>query len=187
MHKALLFLSLVACSNENIIEKQQNLAPTVLIISHGDGAEIQEGYPEQFRASVSDDDNQFEDLQIAWHIGENLICDWTTASSAGEANCEMVFTPDDNNVIVEVRDTQGAGARSEISISVLPTEVPIAEILSPSVEESYYADQFIEFSALVSDAEDNNTELNISWSSSLDGQLSLDTESETSGEIFPSP
>ncbi len=183
MHKVLPILFLVACSNENIIEKQQNQAPTVLIVSHGEGAVIQEGYVEQFRASVSDDDNEFEELQLSWHIGEELVCDWTTASSAGEASCEMIFTPDDNNVIVEVRDTQGAGARSEIAVSVLPTEVPVVEILSPSSADSYYADQLIEFSALVSDAEDDISDLSIRWSSSVDGELSLDTEPDTSGEI----
>ena len=51
---------LIACrGGENVIEKQANSAPTVMIASHSPDAEIREGYVEGFRATVSDDDNEF--------------------------------------------------------------------------------------------------------------------------------
>ena len=55
---------LCACTGENVLEKQQNIAPTITIQSHSDGAEILEGYLESFRAQVSDDDNDFDELEI---------------------------------------------------------------------------------------------------------------------------
>jgi hypothetical protein len=101
-----LFSSLLfACTGENIIEKQVNLTPSVLIVSHSDGAEVQDGYTEAFRATVSDDDDSFTDLQIAWYVGEEVVCDWDAASPAGESTCSIVFSPEDNNVIAEVRDS----------------------------------------------------------------------------------
>ena len=53
---------LIACQgSEQVIEKQENTAPTIIIASHSPGAEILEGYEESFRATVSDDDNEYED------------------------------------------------------------------------------------------------------------------------------
>ena len=67
MRSTLLFLSvgMVACGGENVIDKQENKAPTILIMSHSDGASVQEGYTESFRATVSDDDNEFDELSVA--------------------------------------------------------------------------------------------------------------------------
>ncbi len=178
-----LFPILFACSGENIIEKQQNSAPIITIPSHTDGAEILEGYVASFRAQVSDEDNDFGELEIAWFVGEEEVCPWTTASEAGESFCDIVFTPDDTSVVAEVRDIQGMGGRSEISIIVLPTQAPVIEILSPVQNQNYYADQLVEFSALVSDPEDDVSDLIISWTSSVDGELSLSTEADSSGEI----
>ena len=67
---------MTACTSDNVIEKQENKAPTILIVSHSDGVEVQDGYVEQLRVTVSDDDNEFDELSIAWYVGEELICDW---------------------------------------------------------------------------------------------------------------
>ena len=174
---------MLACSGENILEKQANSAPTILIASHSDGVEVQDGYIESFRAIVSDDDNEFDELSIAWYIAEEIVCDWTEASLSGESYCEILFEEGDENVIAEVRDPQGSGARHEIAIVVIPTEAPLIELLTPISETNYYSDQLIQFSALVSDAEDDAEDLLISWTSGLDGELSLSTAVSSNGEI----
>ena len=72
MHR-ILYITLMctaACGNENVIEKQENLSPTIIILSHADGAGILEGYVESFRAQVSDDDNEFDELEVAWFVGD---------------------------------------------------------------------------------------------------------------------
>ena len=56
---------LMACGGENVIEGKQNTAPVVVIASHSPDAEILEGYTETFRATVSDDDNEFEELSVS--------------------------------------------------------------------------------------------------------------------------
>ena len=58
---------LVACTGENVLEKQENSAPTVLIVSHSDGASVQDGYIENFRATVADDDDShpFDNTQCS--------------------------------------------------------------------------------------------------------------------------
>ena len=146
---------LLGCTGESVLEKQDNAIPTILIASHSDGVEVQDGYVENFRATVADDDNDFSELSIAWYVGEELVCDWAAASPAGESTCEIVFVENDENVIAEVRDPNGAGARAEISISVLPTEAPTATISTPTSGSNYYSNQLLQFSGLVGDMEDN--------------------------------
>ena len=174
---------LFACTGENIIEKQDNSQPSILIVSHSDGAEVQDGYAEAFRATVSDDDDIFTDLSVAWYVGEEVVCDWEVASAAGESACSIVFSTEDSSVIAEVRDPLGAGGRAELSILVLPTEAPIAEILSPLSSRMYYSNQLIQFSGLVSDLEDDLEDLVITWTSTLDGNIAIDTTPDSSGAI----
>ena len=131
MYRFVSLITLLACTGESVIEKQQNIAPSINIVSHSDGASLQEGYIESFRAQVSDDDDAFEDLQVAWYVGDDIVCDWDTPSPAGDAFCDVVFVPDDTSIIATVRDAQGAGAMDEISVTVSPTEAPTAVILAP--------------------------------------------------------
>ena len=174
---------LFACTGEHVIDKRENTAPIVLLVSHSDGAEIQEGYTESFRATVSDDDNEFNELQLAWYVGEELVCDWTEATSAGESVCDIVFSPEDTNVIVEVRDQQGAGGRAEINVLIIPTEAPVISLLSPERNGRYYVNELVQFSAVISDQEDATEDLRISWSSNQDGALSLNTTPNSENEI----
>ena len=76
MRLLLVSFALYACGGENVIEGKQNTAPVVVIASHSPNAEILEGYVESFRATVSDDDNEFEELSVAWYVGETIVCDW---------------------------------------------------------------------------------------------------------------
>ncbi len=120
---------------------------------------------------------------MACYLCEDIVCDWAAASPGGDSSCDIVFTQGDSNVIAEVRDPQGAGGRSELSIEVMPTEAPIIELLNPVAGGSYYSDQLIQFSALVSDLEDASEDLIITWTSSLDGELVLDTAVNSTGDI----
>ena len=172
-----------ACTGENILEKQANSIPTIVITSHSDGAELQDGYIENFRAAVSDDDNEFLELSIAWYVGEELVCDWMETSPAGDSNCAVVFTEGDTHIVAEVRDLQGGAGRAEVAIIVLPTEAPVIELLTPVADEHYYSDQLIQFSAFVSDLEDDADDLIILWTSSVDGELSLNVAVDSDGGI----
>ena len=73
---------LLAC-NESVIEKQENTAPTILIGSHSPDTKITEGYIESFRATKTDDDNEFTELTVAQYVGEDIVCDWASVSPAG--------------------------------------------------------------------------------------------------------
>ena len=175
---------LVACSGgENVIEKQDNSAPSIMVASHSASVEVLEGYTESFRATVSDDDNDFDELTVAWYVNEEIVCDWNSVSPAGESFCDIAFTTDSTNVVAEVRDPAGAGGRAEVSVLVSPTDAPTATILSPTQNSNHYSDQLIQFAALVGDNEDAPEDLVVSWSSSVDGDLILDTSPDADGNI----
>ena len=78
LNVGMIFL-LVACSGgENVIEKQDNSAPSIMVASHSASIEVLEGYTESFRATVSDDDNDFSELTVAWYVNEEIVCDWNS-------------------------------------------------------------------------------------------------------------
>ncbi len=41
----------LACTGESVLEKQENIAPTILIATHSDGLSVHDGYVESFRAT----------------------------------------------------------------------------------------------------------------------------------------
>ena len=176
-------ITLLACTGESVIEKQQNIAPVITIVSHSDGSELQEGYIESFRAQTSDEDDSFADLQVAWYVGDEIVCDWTTPSPAGDTFCDVVFTPEDTSLVATVRDPEGAGAMSEIAVVVNPTEAPVVSILTPTPGQQNYSSDLIQFSALVQDLEDEPEDLTIEWRSNIDGPLVLNTTPDSAGEI----
>ena len=175
---------LVACSGgENVIEKQDNSAPSIMVASHSTSIEVLEGYTESIRATVSDDDNDFSELTVAWYVNEEIVCDWNSVSPAGESFCDVAFTSDDTHLVAEVRDAAGAGGRAEVAVTVTPTDAPTAAILSPTQNSNHYSDQLIQFAALVGDNEDDPADLLVTWSSNVDGDLILDTSPDADGNI----
>ena len=103
-----------ACGGEDVIESKQHTAPVVVIAGHSQNTEVLEVYTETFRAIVSNYDNEFEELSVAWYVGGTIVCDWGKVNSAGESYCDIPFTQEYSNVIAEVRDPQGAGWRAEL-------------------------------------------------------------------------
>ena len=65
----------------------------------------------------------------------------------------------------------------------MPTDAPTAEILSLTQNSNYYSDQLIHFSGVIGDNEDAPEDLIVSWSSSVDGDLILDTSPDADGVI----
>ena len=176
-------LYLTACRSDNVFETKINKSPTIAIMSHGDGVQVQEGFTESFRAVATDADNEFDELSVVWYVGEEIVCDWETVNLGGESFCDIVFDAEDANVVAEIRDTEGAGGRDEISIAVVPTEPPSVELLTPIAGEPYYSNQLIQFSAIVEDLEDAPEDLLVSWTSNVDGELALDNSITADNQI----
>ena len=178
---ALIVLS-VGCRSEKVINTY-NAAPTALITSHQDGDTVYEGFAVEVRGQVTDSNHNAELLQTAWFYEDEELCGWAPPDAGGGTFCDFIPTVGDNTIRLEVRDPQGSGGVNAITLSVEATEAPSAEILSPSDNDTFYADQKVLFVGQISDLEDAVDSLTVTWTSDIDGTLDSELTINSSGEI----
>jgi hypothetical protein len=147
MYNVLLVL-LVGCASEEGI-KVYNTDPVATITSHVDGVEVLEGTEITFIGIVDDGNHNTTDLLVQWSTDTQELCPQSTPDADGTTSCRTTLTTADTQLKLQVVDPEGAAVLSSIVISVLETEAPSATILSPRIDESYYADQLISFSAVI--------------------------------------
>ena len=82
-----------------------------------------------------------------------------------------------------MRDPQNAVGEDIVSLTVEPTEAPTAEILNPGSDDVLYSDLLITFEGLVADTEDPPEDLTVSWTSSIDGTLNVDSPVDQNGAL----
>ena len=87
-------------------------------------------------------------------------------------------------VTLEVQDPENAAGSDQVSLNGVPTESPEAQIDTPTADGIYYSDQIITFTGVVSDGEDDATELVAGWESSIDGLLKVEAEPDPDGEVM---
>ncbi len=180
--RLLFLMSTIACGQEQIIEKIENLPPQILITSHTNESVLVEGFEAEFRASVSDDDNEFNDLLVRWTKSGEIQCDWTPVSTMGESFCPFALTPSTNQIIAEVKDPQGAAGVSEILPTVRSNLPPTAGILAPVDGDSYYANDPVAFTLEISDAEEPADNITVVIDSTVDGIL-FEGNPDSNGQI----
>jgi hypothetical protein len=150
-----------------------NTTPSANIISHEDGDEVLEGYPVEFRATLSDANHEVNQLTARWLAGGEEVCPNLPPDSSGETFCVLTINNDNAEVTVEVRDPDNASNTDSVNLNITPTEAPIAAIVSPTEFEIYYSDNPITFEGIIGDFEDDVSELTYEWSSSIDGTLNM--------------
>ena len=177
-----MLLSLIGCQSDEGV-KAHNSDPQATITSHNDGDVILSDEVISFRATITDDNDESGDLEAQWTAGERVICSFTPPDSDGVSTCESTINEGETSVQIEVRDPQNATGTDSVTLEVMVSDVPSAEITSPEQSGSYYNDQLILFSAIIGDNEDDVTDLMYRWESNIDGVLTLDDPPETNGEI----
>lgn len=183
MRPHILFLaSVLGCDSDTSV-KTVNSNPEVSITSHSEGAQLLEGYSETFRGIVTDNNHGADELVARWYSGDIPLCDAMTPESDGLIQCTVDISSEFSEIRLQVQDPQNAVGVAAISVNVSPTGDPSAEILSPTPEGSYYSDQLVFFSAVIQDPEDASEDLEYLWRSSLDGDLPITVQPESSGEV----
>jgi len=160
-----------------------NANPEASITSHDEGDEVREGDDVTFFGVVSDPDHQTGSLLASWYIGSEKICASDVPNADGITSCEATIPAGGDEVILEVIDPGGAAGSASVSLTLIPSEDPAATIVQPLAGGAYYADQIIVFEGRVSDAEDEATELEVYWESSLEGELSIVVQPDASGLV----
>lgn len=184
--RTLLSLSLLtafACTGDKGLNVN-NATPVAEITSHTDGDEVLEGVATMFGGHVSDNNHSPEQLTVTWYAGTEILCEPTNPDSQGDTFCEAVLDPADTEVVLEVIDESNALGRDAVQLVVTATDAPVAEILSPVVNGTYYSDQKLTFEGLVSDTEDDPDTLLVTWESDIDGVVDVANEPNGSGELL---
>ena len=179
-----LWLLSVGCTGSDKNIMTTNAFPEAIITSHSDGAEILEGIPVLFTGSVSDTNNQVGELLVTWYADTEVLCPEAPPEADASTRCEEAVGAGVSTITLAVRDPDYARADASISIAVVETDVPSAQIISPTSGANFSADELILFEGLLSDGEDSPDTLLAYWSSSIDGELTMvDATPNSYGEI----
>jgi len=176
----LALLTLTGCPDQSV--QAINAAPEAAIVSHGEGDQVLEGYTVSFRGVVDDPDHATADLLVTWLVGGSTACAAASPELDGASTCDIEID-DDGGITLEVRDPEGKAASAHVTLEVLATEAPSAEITEPLEGGLYYSDHKVTLAGVVDDAEDDPLNLVVWWESDEDGELDLDTQPDSDGVL----
>jgi hypothetical protein len=145
-------------------------APTVLIESPPDGAQVTEGHGVELLARVGDGDDLPETLVVDWSVDGEAVCAGLTPLPDGSSSCLWVAVLGGGHVLVEVADPSGQSASAELWLDVLAVnQPPTCTIASPESGTAIAATDTVTFQGIVEDPEDGA--LQVVVSSSIDAEL----------------
>ncbi len=172
---------LPACSDSGVTKF--NNEPTATITSHGDGDTVKEGYVAVLVGAVGDANDGFDTLAATWLVGGVEVCPETVVSVDGLVTCEHTFAIDGGAVVLQVSDPQGGSGADRVTLEVVATDAPTAEIVTPEAAGTYYSDQIIAFSGTIGDGEDAPDALIVTWEDEVTGDLGLEVDVGADGAI----
>ena len=176
-------LLLMGCDSSEESIKYYNSTPAATITSHSNEDELLEGVEYTFVGMVSDTNHSTTELNVVWSTDVRELCPQTQPDVEGTTSCRATLSPGETKLKLQVSDPDDAAGLASIDISVQETQAPAITLFSPDTNMQYYADQLIEFSAVISDEEDEATDLQYQWESSQDGVLSISSPPDTDGTI----
>ena len=174
-------LLLVGCSDAGVTKF--NAVPSANITSHANGDTVLEGDVVSLRGTVGDADHDAASLMATWTVDGTAVCGPEAPDAAGASSCDATFAPGGGKVILEVVDAGGASATDRVELQVIPTDAPLATIVTPTSDMLHYSDQPIAFTGTVADAEDAPTDLTVLWETDTSGDLGLSITVDTDGHV----
>jgi formylglycine-generating enzyme required for sulfatase activity len=173
---------LTGCTIETAA-KATNFSPDIVILDPAEGSELFELRLYTMEAEVSDLNHDPEELEVAWYVDGELLCDWSPATGDAAAFCESELPLGPSLLTAAVRDPRAAGSSDGVDVMVLDSGIPQLEILSPADGDFYYEDEDILFAGVVSDLEDSTSDLVVFWESDHQGVLELGAVPDGAGEF----
>ena len=189
----LICLALLAACTPETSQKALNSAPTIEILSHSDGSQLQEGASVEFFAMASDLNHDPGELQVAWYLDDSLACDWDGPGDDGMSACVQTIPPGLGLVAAIVQDPRQDSARAEVSVITgggsggggggSTGDAPQAVLISPRDGDVLYGGTPFDFSAILFDSDSSVETLSASWESSVDGVLDVLAEPDATGGV----
>lgn len=133
--------------------------------------------------SVTDADDDPEDLRTTWLIDGVEACPSEPPDESGTSRCLVTLGGGETDITLRVLDPLNAAGQDKVTISVLDTSPPEVQIDSPLSGSRFYTDRKIALMGTATDAEDTPTDLDITWTSDVDGKLDIDTNVTSDGSV----
>jgi hypothetical protein len=171
--RPLALLLLAGCQDAGL--QKHNSVPTATITAPSDAAAFAEGDTVSLVGAVSDPNDDTATLAVTWAVDGATVCAGSAADTAGVTACDIVVGTGAVAVSLQVRDPAGATAVDDITLQASETGAPEVALTSPAEGERLYADQPVLLAAAATDAEDGPEDLRATWTSTLDGDLLVDT------------
>ncbi len=179
--------------NSNNLKVLEN-PPSVAITEPSAGTEFYEGQTINFGALV-EPGSAGDDLTShvhRWVSGNETMCEADAVGADGFGYCSFAFgDTGEKTVEVTVTNARGDRAKASTSVVILENTAPSIEITDPLDGELFANDELVRIDAIVDDYEEDASELVVSISSSLDGDLGVTATPASSGDysagIYLSP
>ena len=182
-HRFLLLLVAAGCGTDNGITRF-NAAPEAMITSHAEGESVEARVMVTLRGYGSDPDDDQPRLLATWTADGAEICPPTAPADDGLSTCVTSFDAEGAvTVHLEVVDPGGRAAVAAVGLEVVATEPPQVELQAPLADGIYYSNELVPFQAVVSDAEDAASDLQVRFSSSLQGEIDPGAQPDSSGLV----
>ena len=177
----LISMALMACSGDGK-DEGPNMPPTVEIVSHADGDELEEGA--QLLIGLAEDP-EGDAIAVQWRLDDAIVCE---SEAAGSTSCEMILLPGSAWITLYATDASGNAVSDTIELVVAASPAPDITWQEPSGDARYYTDLPVPMAVQIGETEDDLASLLLTWSSSLDGDLALpqalDSTGAASGEVL---
>jgi len=174
---ALLFLLLVACSDQDKGVTVHNTAPNATIDSPVDGASFDSTETIEFSGTVGDGEDHASDLILTWSSDlDGVLQEGIPADASGATKLTTgALGPGEHIIMLHVADTKGEGGEDLTSILVVDVDAaPQIHILRPSADDAGSETEDFSFEAVATDADDLGPELEVSfWYDLGEGEIVL--------------
>jgi formylglycine-generating enzyme required for sulfatase activity len=146
-------------------------APTATIFSPQVGENYYSDQLVLFQGVIADTEDDATDLTVEWTSSlDGVLSLNTTPTSLGEIEDYATLTSGQHAIKLTVVDTTGKSTVDSVVIDVAgPNNEPECEITLPQSGEAYIIGQNVEFQGTATDTDINNSLLNITWESDIDG------------------
>ena len=160
---------LVGCTDK--ASSEENSIPTVRLLSPEENAVFFEGQEVLLEVMVEDANDPVESLSVTFSSQDRVLCEAQSPDAEGVVSCAQILNFGEGQISVEAIDPQGDAGTLEFLIVVQNNNAPSVQLVLPQGNGDYFADEPIEFTAILNDLEDDNQTLQYVWESSIDGVL----------------
>ena len=152
-----------------------NTAPTVTITSPADGSSFTEGNSVSFAGTANDT----EDGDISANLSWSSSIDGNIGSGASFSTSSL--SAGTHTITASVTDSGGLQGSDNISVTInAANTAPTVTITSPADGSSFTVGNSVSFAGTANDTEDGDISANLSWSSSIDGNIGSGASFSTS-------